>query len=74
MKNKSIVVRIVAVFLCALMVLSAVTVAITAFAASPDSAAAPDTGSESMVWVIVSVVAAVLVIVGCLIIPKIKKK
>jgi len=56
------------------MVLSVVTVALYAFAAEPGAVASPDTGSESMTWVIIAAVAAVLVIVGCLVVPKIKKK
>lgn len=76
MKGRSLFVRIVAILLCAVMVLGVVTAAIYAFAA--DEAvlytASPDTGSSSMIWVIVAVVAAVAVIAGCLVIPKIKKK
>ena len=74
MKKNNIIVRIVAIVLCAIMVLGVVTAAFSAFAASPDSTLAPDTGSQPMVWVIVAVVAAVAVIAGCLIIPKVNKK
>ncbi len=73
MNKRNLFVRITAIILCALMVLSVVTVALYAFAAEP-TVAAPDTGSESMVWVIIAVVAAVAVIVGCLVLPKMKKK
>ncbi len=74
MNKRNLFVRITAIVLCALMVLSVVTVALYAFAAEPGAVASPDTGSESMTWVIIAAVAAVLVIVGCLVVPKIKKK
>lgn len=74
MKGRSLFVRIVAILLCALMVVSVVTVALYAFAAEPENVASPATGSESMLWVIVAVVAAVAVIIGCLVAPKMKKK
>ena len=73
MKGRNLFVRITALVLCALMIISVVTVALYAFAAEP-AATVPDTGSESMVWVIVAVVAAVAVIAGCLVVPKMKKK
>ncbi len=75
MNKRNLFVRITAIVLCALMVLSVVTVALYAFAAEPDMlVASPETGSESMVWVIISAVAAVAVILGCLVVPKMKKK
>ena len=74
MNKRNLFVRITAIVLCALMVLSVVTAALYAFAAEPSAVASPETGSESMVWVIVSAVAAVAVIVGCLALPKMKKK
>lgn len=74
MNKRNLFVRITAIVLCALMVLSIVTVALYAFAAEPVATASPDTGSESMVWVIISAVAAVAVILGCLVVPKMKKK
>ncbi len=75
MNKRNLFVRITAIILCALMVLSVVTVALYAFAAEPVAAvASPETGSESMIWVIISAVAAVAVIVGCLVVPKMKKK
>ena len=74
MNTRNLFVRITAIFLCALMVLSVVTAALYAFAAEPSVVASPDTGSESMVWVIVAAVAAVAVIIGCLVMPKMKKK
>ena len=74
MNKRNLFVRIVAIVLCALMVLSVVTVALYAFAAEPTSVAAlPETGNESMTWVIIAAVAAIAVIVGCLVVPKMKK-
>ena len=73
MKGRNLFVRITALVLCALMIISVVTVALYAFAAEP-TAAVPDTGSESMIWVIVAVVAAIAVITACLVVPKMKKK
>ena len=74
MNKRNLFVRITAIVLCALMVLSIVTVALYAFAAEASAVALPETGSESMTWVIVSAVAAVAVIAGCLVVPKMKKK
>ena len=75
MNKRNLFVRITAIVLCALMVLSVVTAALYAFAAEPSVVASPpETGSESMVWVIISAVAAVAVIIGCLAMPKMKKK
>lgn len=74
MKGRNLFVRIVALVLCAIMVLGVVTVALYALAAEPTAAApSPETGSANMTWVIVAAVAAVAVIAGCLVIPKIKK-
>ncbi|MBQ8015815.1 MAG: hypothetical protein IJ264_06495 [Clostridia bacterium] len=75
MKGRNLFVRITALVLCAIMIIGVVTVAFYAFAAEPTAAvAAPDTGSENMTWVIIAVVAAVAVIAGCLVAPKLKKK
>ncbi len=74
MKGRNLFIRITALVLCAIMIIGVVTVAFYAFAAEPTAVTSPDTGSESMVWVIVAVVAAVAVIIGCLVAPKIKKK
>lgn len=75
MKGRSLFVRIVAIILCAIMVLGVVTAAFYAFAAEKVmTVASPDTGSPEMVWVIVAVVAAVAVIAGCLVLPKFIKK
>lgn len=69
MKGRNLFVRIVAIVLCAVMILSVVTAALYAFAAG----SAPTTGSADMTWVIVAAVAAVAVIACCLVLPKMKK-
>ena len=69
MKGRNLFVRIVAIVLCAVMILSVVTAALYAFAAEPSA----QTGSANMTWVIVAAVAAVAVIACCLVLPKIKK-
>jgi hypothetical protein len=73
MKGRNLFVRIVAIILCAVMILSVVTAALYAFAAEPSAVSSPATGSANMTWVIVAVVAAVAVIACCLVIPKAKK-
>lgn len=71
MKRHNLFVRIVAILLCAIMVLGVVTAAISAFAAD---GTVPDTGSGDMTWVIIAAVLAVVVIVGCIVLPKFLKK
>ncbi len=77
MNKRNIFIRIVAIFLCAIMILSVVTAALYAFAAEETatvSASLPQTGSASTVWVIIAVAVALLVIVACVAVPKLKKK
>ena len=73
--KRNLIIRIVAIFLCALMLLSVVTAALYAYAA--DEAASvliADTGSSNtVVWVIGSVAVALVAIVLCLVMPKKKK-
>ena len=71
MKRHNLFVRIVAILLCAIMVLGVVTAAISAFAAD---GTVPDTGSNDMTWVIIAAALAVVVIVGCIVLPKFLKK
>ena len=63
MKKRKLITRIIAIVLCALLVLGIGTVAIYALAASPEAAvvAAPETGSNDKI-AIFAVVAAVAVI------------
>jgi len=75
MKGRNIFVRVIALILCAVMVMGVVTAALYAFAAETEAVTiSPDTGSQSMIWVIIAVVAAVAVIACCLAMPKFKKK
>lgn len=71
MKRHNLFVRIVAILLCAIMVLGVVTAAISAFAADVN---VPVTGSTDMTWFIVAAAVAVAVIVGCTVLPKFLKK
>ncbi len=71
MKRHNLFVRIVAILLCAIMVLGVVTAAISAFAADVN---VPETGSTDMTFVIIAAVLAVAVIVGCIVLPKFIKK
>lgn len=75
MKKRNLFVRIMAIVLCAIMVLGVVAVAFTAFAAEPTAqTAVVETGSPNNTWVIVAVVAAILVVVACVAVPRMSKK
>ena len=76
MQKRNLFVRITAIVLCAIMVLGVVTAALYAFAADDAVlfAAPAQTGSPNNTWVIIAVVVALAVIVGCAFIPKMKKK
>lgn len=76
MQKRSLFVRITAIVLCAIMVLGVVTAALYAFAADDAVlfAAPAQTGSPNNTWVIIAVVVALAVVVGCAFIPKMKKK
>lgn len=70
MSNKFV--RIVAIVLAALMACGVFAAALQAFAASPGAAVA--TGQQSYWPVIVALIAAVVLIALCVVIPKISKK
>ncbi|MBR4728591.1 MAG: hypothetical protein IK080_11955 [Clostridia bacterium] len=71
MNNKrALIIRIVAIVLCALLVLGIVTAALSAFAAGP----APVTGSRDMKEPIFLAVAAAVLLAACILVPKIAKK
>ncbi len=76
MQKRNLFVRITAIVLCAIMVLGVVTAAFYAFAADDAVlfAAPAQTGSPNNTWVIIAVVVALAVVVGCAFIPKMKKK
>ena len=67
MKRHNLFVRIVAILLCAVMLLGVVTAAISAFSADVN---VPQTGSADMTVVIIAAVVAVAVIAGCVLLPK----
>ena len=75
MHKRNLFVRITAIVLCAIMILGVFTVALYAFAADPTAqAAAVETGSPNNTWVVVAVVAAILVIAACIVVPRVSKK
>ena len=75
MHKRNLFIRITAIVLCAIMILSVVTAALYVFAAEPTATAvAAETGSADNTWVIVAVVAAILVVAACIIVPIVSKK
>ncbi|MBE6772089.1 MAG: hypothetical protein E7547_08100 [Ruminococcaceae bacterium] len=76
MNKRNLFVRITAIFLCALMLLSVITAALYAFAAEASAVSAPpDTGSsDATVWVMIAVAVALVVIAGCIFAPKFRKR
>ena len=71
MNNKrTLIVRIVAIVLCALLVLGIVTAALYAFAAG----SAPVTGSRDMKQPILLAVIAAALLAACVIVPKLARK
>ena len=76
MQKRNLFVRITAIVLCAIMLLGVVAAAFYAFAADDAVlfAAPAQTGSPNNTWVIIAVVVALAVVVGCAFIPKMKKK
>jgi hypothetical protein len=75
MQKRNLFIRIVAIALCAIMILSVVSAALYVFAADVSTVASPDTGSPDGTTTVIAVVAAVavLIVVACLVIPKLKK-
>lgn len=75
MHKRNLFIRITAIVLCAIMILSVVTAALYVFAAEPTATAAVvETGSADNTWVIIAVVAAVLVVAACIVVPRLSKK
>ena len=72
MQKRNLFVRIMAIVLCVIMVLGVVATAFYAFAA--EEGVLPETGSPNNTWVIAAVAVALLVLVSCIVVPKIKKK
>ena len=74
MHKRNLFVRITAIVLCAIMILGVFTVALYAFAAEPEAAVIAETGSPDNTWIIVAVVAAILVVAACVVVPRVSKK
>ena len=63
MKKIGLAIRITAIFLCALMVLSVVAIALTRVFAADGTAPSPDTGSNK-VWIIFAAAGIIALIVA----------
>ena len=63
MKKRGLAIRITAIFLCALMVLSVVAIALTRVFAADGTAPSPDTGSNK-VWIIFAAAGIIALIVA----------
>ncbi|MBR0112420.1 MAG: hypothetical protein IJM02_01610 [Clostridia bacterium] len=66
MKKRNLIIRIIAIVMCALLVLGVVTVAIYALAAGPEAAVpSPDTGSNDkvLIFALIAVIALVAAVV-----------
>lgn len=74
MNKRNLFVRITALVLCAIMLLGVVTAALYAFAAEAEVVAPAQTGSPDNTWIIIAVIVALLIVVACAFIPKMKKK
>lgn len=74
MRKRNMFVRITAIILCALMILGVFSAAIYAFAADVSATPSPATGSPDNTWLIIVAVLAILAIVACVVVPKLKKK
>ncbi len=72
MQKRGIWTRVVAIVLAALMAISVAAAAITAFAEEMVPATGQNTPNTK--WIIIAAVAAVCVILVCVILPKAKKK
>lgn len=72
MSNKFV--RVVAIVLAVLMAGGVFAAVLQVFAVSPEAAAVAATGQRSYWPVIVALIAAVVLIVLCIIIPKVSKK
>ncbi len=75
MKKRSLIVRIIAIILCALMILGVVTAAISAFSYDASAVSLPETGSNpNAIWVAVAGIAAALAAAICVVSAKKAKK
>ncbi len=73
MRKRSMIVRIVAIVLAAIMIISVAAAAFTVFAAGQE---VPVTGQQesNTKWLVILIVLAVLAIVACVVLPMAKKK
>lgn len=67
MQKRTLLVRIVAIILCALILLGAFTAAITAFAAETIEPTANTGSNPKLVWIAVAAIVAVVVAVVCIV-------
>ncbi len=74
MNKRNLFVRITAIILCAIMVLGVFSAAIYAMAYDADAVPTPVTGSPDNTVPILIAVAAILAIVACIVVPRLKKK
>ena len=75
MKKRNLFVRIMAIILCALMILGVLTAAISAFSFDAATVPSPNTGSNpNTIWAAVAGAAAVLACAICVISAKKSKK
>lgn len=77
MNKKNVFVRGMAIFLVVILIIGVVAVGISALAAEDVllmAAPSPDTGSRNNVLVFVAIIAALILMAICIILPKIKKK
>lgn len=73
MKNRKLIIRIIAIFLCALMILSVVTILLNVLAAGPGEVV--ETGSNPhIIWFGVAACVGVAVAAACIVTSKSKKK
>lgn len=77
MNKRNVFVRGMAIFLVVILIIGVVAVGISALAAEDVllmAAPSPDTGSRNNILVFVAIIAALILMAICIILPKIKKK
>lgn len=74
MNKRNLFVRITAIILCAIMVLGVFSAALSALAYDVDAVPSPVTGSPDNTLPILIAVIAILAVVACIVVPRIKKK
>ncbi|GEM_PF-3631104 len=78
MNKKNIFVRGMAIFLVVILVIGVIAVGISALAVEDAplmaTAPSPETGSRNNILVFVAIIAALVLMAVCIVIPKLKKK